>query len=443
MKKIFKWIGKVLEFVTVDIWRISLEELPKTKSFLIRQIRFLMLAIKGFREDKIQMRASALTFYSMLSVVPVFAMIFGIAKGFGFEEKMQAELVKNFQGHQEVLNWIINFANEMLKNVKGGFIAGVGVVILLWSVMKVLGNIEEAFNGIWQIKKSRSFVRKFSDYFSMILIAPVFFFLSSSATVYISAQLSKYSEAYPVLTNLKFLVQLSPYFLVWILFILLYIIMPNTKVKFTSALIGGLIAGSIFQVVQWAYIHFQIGVTRYGAIYGSFAALPLFLIWLQLSWLIVLLGAEISFANQNVKQYEFESDALLISLRMKRLLTLLVASVVIRNFAEGKEPLNASSIAGTLKVPMRLVREIIFELVEIRVLAELASDNPRERKYQPAMDINLLTVHNILDRLDNRGSHHISPKEDKAFEQLNTVLSSFDKLIEQSDKNILLKDIKH
>jgi len=442
MRKLMVWIGKALEFVTVDIWRISLEELPKTKSFLIRQVRIIMLAVKGFKEDKIQLRASALTFYSMLSVVPVFALIFGIAKGFGFDEKMQGELIKNFQGHKEVLNWIINFANQMLANAKGGFIAGVGVVILLWSVMKVLGNIEEAFNGIWQIRKSRTFVRKFSDYFSIILIAPVFFFLSSSATVFISAQVSKYQADYPVLENLRFLVQLGPYILIWILFILLYIVMPNTRVRFKSALIGGIIAGSVFQVVQWGYIHFQIGVSRYGAIYGSFAAIPLFIIWLQLSWLIVLLGAEISFANQNVKQYEFESDSLHISLRMKRLLTLLVANLVIRNFAEGKDAYSASGISENLKLPMRLVREIIYELIDIKVFAELASDNPKERKYQPAMDINQLTINKVLMALDKRGSHFISPKRSLVFDKLNTALTSFETLIKDSKKNVLIKDLQ-
>ena len=442
MKKIMEWIGKAFEFATVDIWRVSIEELPKTKSFLVRQVRIIMLAVKGFSEDKIQLRASALTFYSMLSVVPVFALAFGIAKGFGFQEKMQTELVQNFQGHQEVLQWIINFANQMLMNVKGGFIAGAGVIILLWSVMKVLGNIEEAFNGIWQIRKSRTFVRKFSDYFSIVLIAPVFFFLSSSATVFITAQLEKYSALHPVLENLRFLVKLSPYFLIWILFILLYIIMPNTKVKFKSALIGGLIAGSIFQLVQWGYIHFQIGVSRYGTIYGSFAALPLFLIWLQLSWLIVLLGAEISFANQNVKQYEFESDSLRISLRLKRLLTLLVARLIIRNFAEEKEAYSASGISDNLKIPMRLVRDIIYELVEVKILVELATDNPKERKYQPALDISQLSINKVLTLLDNRGSHHIAPKHSSGYDELNNILTSFDKLIKDSDKNILLKDLK-
>ena len=441
MKNIIVWFKKFIHFVTVDIWRIPLDELPKSRSILFRQIRIIALAIKGFTEDKIQLKASALTLYSLLSVVPVVAMFFVIAKGFGFKERIQAELVKTLQGHEEVLNWIMDFANKLLENVNSGFLTGIGIVILLWSVMSILGNIESAFNGIWQIRKPRPFFRKFSDYLAMMLVSPVLIILSSSVTVFITGQLNKFSELYPVLENLKFFVKLSPYFLVWILFILLYMVMPNTKVKFRSALIGAIIAGSIFQLTQWGYIHFQIGVSRYSAIYGSFAALPLFLIWLQLSWLIVLLGAEISFANQNVSQYEFEFDSLHISIRLKRLMTLLIVNRVVKNFANGEKALTASQISDELKIPVRLVREIIYELTEINIFVELTSDNPRERYFQPAVDINQITVRMVLDRLEEKGSDHISPLKGKEYKGINEVLESFRKIMAESDKNLLVKDI--
>ena len=275
----------------------------------------------------------------------------------------------------------------------------------------------------------------------MMLVSPILIILSSSVTVFITGQLNKFSELYPVLENLKFFVKFSPYFLVWILFILLYMVMPNTKVKFRSALIGAIIAGSIFQLTQWGYIHFQIGVSRYSAIYGSFAALPLFLIWLQLSWLIVLLGAEISFANQNVSQYEFEFDSLHISIRLKRLMTLLIVNRVVKNFANGEKALTASQISDELKIPVRLVREIIYELTETHIFVELTSDNPRERSFQPAVDINQITVRMVLDRLEEKGSDHISPLKGKEYKGINEVLESFRKIMAESDKNLLVKDI--
>ena len=211
MKSIMKWISQIIEFITVDIWRISLQEVPGKKSFFIKQLRIFTLALKGFAEGKIQLKASSLTLYSILSVVPVIAMIFGISKGFGIQDTLKEKLLSSFQqyeqvdGHHELISWVLDSADNFLSQAKGGFIAGAGLILLFWSVMKVLGNIESSFNDIWQIKKQRSFNRKFTDYLSMMLIAPVFIFLSSGVTYFISSQFDKVVELIPFLGNFRFL----------------------------------------------------------------------------------------------------------------------------------------------------------------------------------------------------------------------------------------------
>ena len=371
MVRIGTLFKELINFITTDIWRIPLRELPKTKSFFIKQLRIILLALRGFSENKVQLRASALTFYSLLSIVPVVAMIFGFAKGFGFQDKLEQELISTFEGQQQVLEYILDFSQRLLENTKGGFIAGAGVILLIWSVMKVLGNIESSFNSIWQIKKSRVFIRKFSDYLTMMLIAPIFILLSSSVTVFLTTQFERFVQDYAFLEHFHFLLSLIPYLLIWVLLTIIYMVMPNTKVTFRSAFIGGIIADTVFQVTQWIYIYFQIGMNKYGAIYGGFAAFPLFIIWLQLSWVIVLLGAEISFANQNVDRYEFESDARHISSRFKRLVSLMIANLVVKNFALGKKSLTATEISQELKVPIRIVRDIIYELVEVKIFSEI------------------------------------------------------------------------
>ncbi|NMB71576.1 MAG: YihY/virulence factor BrkB family protein, partial [Bacteroidales bacterium] len=304
-----KLVSQTRKFIREDIWKTSPEQHSRGRYFLIRQVKIFFIAFREFFDKKIQMRASALTYYTLLSVVPVVAMVFGIAKGFGLEQRLETEITSHLKGQEEVVSWIINFARNLLQNANGGIIAGVGMVILFWSVMSVLSNIERSFNDIWQIRQARPFVRKFTDYLSIMLLAPVIIILSSSVTVFLSVQVQSLTETSIVLQKLssliQFLFELTPYILVWFLFTLVYIVMPNTRVRFTSALIAGVLAGTVFQIVQWGYIHFQIGVNRYSAIYGGFAALPLFLVWLQLSWLIILFGAEISFANQNVEKYEF------------------------------------------------------------------------------------------------------------------------------------------
>ncbi|MDD5011559.1 MAG: YihY/virulence factor BrkB family protein, partial [Phycisphaerae bacterium] len=245
----------------------------------------MVLSVRGFHENKCKFKASALTYFSLLSMVPIIALMFGIAKGFGLQKQVEEQLLARMQGQEEVITKIIEFSNVMLDNTSGGLIAGVGVTFLFWAIIKVLSNIENSFNDIWGVIKPRSLGRKFSDYISMILVCPILLAISSSVTVFVSGQVKSVMVKMPILENfgLAFWLPLKmlPYVTIWVVFTFLFSFMPNTKVKFKSALIGGIVAGTIFQIAQWVYITFQIGAAKYGAIYGSFAAMPLFLIWLQ------------------------------------------------------------------------------------------------------------------------------------------------------------------
>jgi len=381
----------------------------------------------------------------MLSVVPVAAMGFGIAKGFGFEEYLQKQLAKNFSEQQEVLEWIIQFANRFLENTSGGIIAGIGIAMLFWSVMKVLGNIENSFNAIWQIRTPRSWSRKFTDYLSMMLIAPILLLLSSSATVFISTQIQQITEEVALLGKISpiifFLVQSIPYVLIWLLLTVIYIVMPNTKVNFKPAFTAGVIAGSAFVIVQWAYIHFQIGISQYNAIYGSFAALPFFLIWLQTSWLIVLFGAEISFATQNIEKYEFDPDILNISAYTRKVLTFMIISLLIKNFTKGEKPLISEEISKKLEIPIRIVRDIIFVLVETNIISEVATKSEKQYAYQPARDVNQITVYFVLNALDHYGTNRILSVTSAEQNQFKKLFDDFDIAIQNNKGSMLIKDI--
>jgi membrane protein len=438
-------IGRFIKFVKIDIWRIRLGELSRTRSFLIKQLRIIILALRGFDEDKCLLRASALTFYSLLSIVPVFAMAFGIARGFGFEKLLEKHLLENFPGQEEVMMRIIKFSHSFLENTKGGLIAGIGVVILFWTVVKVLGNIEKSFNDIWGVIKSRSLGRKFSDYLSIMLICPVLFIMSSSLTVIIASQIKLIIQKIVLLGSISPLIfailKLLPYCVIWILFSFIYIFMPNTKVNFKSGILAGVVAGTIYQVVQWGYIAFQIGVVKYNAIYGSFAALPLFLIWLQLSWLIVLFGAEISFACQNVDTYEFEPDCLQASHSFKRLLSLRIVHLLVKNFSKGENPQTAAQISHTLGIPIRLVHQILYELVESGMISEVKEEEDRLVAYQPARSIEMFTIKYVIDMLEQRGSDNIPVAKSEELDKLSDCLKTFNDAIEKSQANMLLKNI--
>ena len=445
MTNLITKLKQAIQFVKSDIWKIRINDQPRNSKFLIRNLRIILLAFRGFDEDKCQLRASALTFYSLLSIVPVVAMIFGIAKGFGFEEMLEVQLQETMSGNPEIIEEVMKFANSMLENTKGGLIAGVGVIILFWSVMKVLGNIENSFNDIWEIKRSRAIVRKFTDYLTIMLLAPILMILSGSVTVFITTQISNITESISLLGYfspiIEFLIKLIPYSLVWLLLTFIYIVMPNTKVDFKSAFFAGIIAGTGFQLTEWIYINGQIGVGKYNAIYGSFAALPLFLGWLQISWLIVLFGAELSFAHQNVDRYELEIDSSDMSYSQKRILSLFITHLVVKKFLKGEMALTANDISDKLKIPIRIVRQILFDLQEVHIVSEIRTDDPKVVTYQPAISVNLISVKFVIEALEAKGMIELPAVENNELLVIQEIMKDFQGEIAESKSNKLLKDI--
>ncbi len=438
-------IDKLLNFIKTDIWRIQLDDLPFGKSFLVKQLRIFILSVRGFDEDKCLMRASSLTFYTLLSIVPVVAMLFGIAKGFGFENRLEKVLLERFPSQQEVLAQIVGYARALLETTKGGVIAGIGVVLLFWAVIKVLSHIEVALNDIWEIKEPRSWGRKFSDYLSIMLISPLLMLVASSAAVFITAQVTQITTEVKLLGVFSPLIfsilKLIPYVLIWILFSVIYIVMPNTKVRLTSGLLAGIIAGTIYQIAQFIYISFQVGVARYNAIYGSFAALPLFLIWVQMSWWIVLFGAELCFANQNVDTYAYEPDSLKVSPEFKKLLTLQVVHLLVKDFAEGEKPLTDAQISRRLAIPLRLLHQILYELVISGLVSETRTDEDKKFGYQPSRDINVFTLNYVIEALEKSGTDTLPVAQTDSLRTLSGLLQEFSSAIENSPANKRLKDI--
>jgi len=438
-------IVRLVQFLEKGIWQISLKQLPRRKSWFIRPIRVILLAFRNFQEDNVGLRASSLTFFSLMSMVPVVGLGFGIAKGFGLEMYLERQLYLALAGHEEVLKWVLSISQSLIQNASGGMVAGFGMVILLFTVFMVMKNIEEAFNDIWQVKKARHWTRMLSDYFAIMFIAPFFLTLSSAATIFLNTQVHHLSAEFQFFgywsSVLFFLVNLIPYVLIWVIFTIIYIAMPNTSVKFSSAVVAGIIAGTLFQVAQWGYINFQIGVSAYNAIYGSFAALPLLLVWLQISWFIVLFGAELSFATQNVENYEFDSETQNISPYNKKLLSVYVMYLLVQTFLKGKQAPHSEKIAYDLEIPNKLVRSILNDLVEVELVNEVQTSKVKQSAYQPALDIGQITIQMIMDRLDKKGMDFLVAQNSEVFQSLKTSLDTFRQNLAVSQQNILLKDL--
>ena len=429
-----------MNFLKTDMWHIHKKNTSHGKSLTLRHLKIIILSFRGFANDGCAIRASALTYYTLLSIVPVLALVFAISKGFGLEQTLQLRLHENFQGHEELLNQVITFSSNLLNKTKGGIIAGIGAVILLWSIIKLLSNIEHSFNAIWKINVHRSYIRKFTDYLSIALICPFLFILSGSLTVYIATRVTDLVNLPSTYTT--FITSFIPYFLVWILFSFIYLIMPNCRVKIKSAVVAGIIAGSIIEFILWVFVHFQIGVTSYNAIYGSFAALPLFLILVQISWMTVLLGAEISFATQNIEDYEYNYSIKRISHDMKKIISIRISSLIVKSFCEDLPPLTFKQISHELQIPILLARELLDELVRTNVIVKINNESAKaDFTYIPAHSTDKISVFYVIQALNSHKHRELPIIESNELETIKKCINNFSNIIENSPSNILLKDI--
>lgn len=444
-------IRNIIHFLLVDIWFLNLNELSTWRQFVVKFIRMLIMAVRGFIEDHCSLRASALTFYSVLSIVPVAALIFGIAKGFGVEATLKQELSVKFAEHHAVLEKIYAFADSMLKNAKSGMIAGVGVAVLFWTVMKVIGNIEHSFNYIWGVKVHRSVFRKFSDYMSLMLICPILIIMAGSANLFITTQLDKIivdgAAIMPnggeiILNTLKLMVlKTLPYLFAWMLFTFIYVFMPNTRVKISSALFAGVVAGTSYQMLQSGYIILQVWLSKYNAIYGSFSALPLFLIWLQLSWIIVLFGAELSFASQNVDTYKFEPHSLKVSYALRKLLTVHLTWMIVRDFMLEKPALTEEAITVETGIPVRLVRDISDSLCRANIISGTVDPETRSIGYKPAIPVEKISIQYVLEKIDGLGRDELPSLRSAGIQSIEKCLENIALAGRNAPMNKLLKDI--
>ena len=437
-----KRISDFLQFITVDIWRVTESEVTKRKFSLYNIIKTIYVTIQQFVSDRIATKASALTYSTLLAIVPMLAILFAIARGFGFDNLMESQLFRSFGGKNETTETILSFVDSYLEHAKGGIFIGIGLIMLLWTVLNLINNIEITFNQIWQVKKSRKMYRKITDYFSMFLLLPMLIVFSSGVTLFIGTALSG-MDKYILLGSLsKFLIRMIPFVITWLMFTGLYVFMPNTKVHVRYALPAGILAGTVYQFFQYFYISGQIWVSKYNAIYGSFAALPLFLLWLQTSWTICLFGVQMTYTSQNIRLFSFDKDTRNVSRRYRDFISLLIMSLICKRFEEQVEPYSADELSNLYKIPIRLVNRTLFELQEIGFIHEVLSDHKSEAiTYQPSVDISQLTVSNLLEEIDQFGSEDFKVDNEEEFgSQWATLIDARKKYLADTSK-ILIKDL--
>ncbi len=433
-------LSDIITFFTDTVFRKGAGEYRNPVArWAVRQYKLLFYTVQGLSSHGTMVRSAALTFYTLMSLVPVVALVFAVVKGFGLAEGLEQNLYEVLPQSPEVIDYVVGFAQKALARTQGGWVALVGVLTLFWAVIKVFGSIEDAFNNIWEVRSTRSAARKYGDYIAVVVVAPILWVISSSMGNYAAEILGVAgSPALEVLSRAGSLV------VAWVMFTFIYVVLPSTKVRFTAALTAGVVAGTAFVLFQWGYVYLQRWMTSYNAIYGSFAALPLFLLWMQISWEILLLGGELSFAYQNVARFDEERESLLVSYDCRRKLMVGVMVLVSRAFRDGRGAVSFSEIRDRLDVPTRIMNNILYTLVQARMLSEIRTEGTDyDLEYAPARDISTLRVYDILSAVDSHGFGRdtIDMRSNRELRRCAEVVERLKDVTRASAENVLLIDI--
>lgn len=417
MRRIGKKIKRAQRFAQSDVWDIELSSLSSIRRSGVKLVRVFHLVFRGFLEDECPLHAAALTFSTIMAIVPIMALSLALARGFGNADAAKAKIrdavsdwtstfkeapafidgsatntVANVHmisldengkaavpGHSsqlaEEIDGLLDEAFDKVENISFTALGGVGLVLLLWMVVMVLGRVESSFNRVWGVKSGRPMWRKFTDYLSAVLILPFLLVLATSlpvvdfATRFLDDSAANVVRAF---LGSGFLKDLMVIFMSSLTFTFIIMFMPNTKVKAYAGLTGGVVASVLFLVWLSVCAALQIGVARYGKIYGSFAVFPILLAWVFVSWEIVLFAAEVAFAVQNASTYRMEQGVERASLESKVTLALSVVVAAGRAMLGDGGRFEVAAYAREHLVPVRFLNAIVNELVDIGLMGELS-----------------------------------------------------------------------
>lgn len=399
---------RAIRYCSTGVWK------DEKKLWLTNVIKTINLTVRSFTNKQLQQRAGSLTYHTVLAVVPALAMLFAIGRGFGFQNLLQGELFKFFPAQQQALNEAFSFVDGYLAQASQGVFVGIGIVVLLWTLISLMGNVEDAFNYVWNVNKGRNFYRKITVYTTLFVLLPILIICSAGISIFMSNAVQEMVDIEFLSPVLLKILDYTPLFISWIIFSVAFWLIPNTKVKFKYALISGLICGTAFYLLQWLFVSGQIYVAKYNAIYGSFAFLPLLLLWIYLSWMIALIGVGLSYSMQNYVNYSFHDDIKNISGNYLDNVTLVTLAVIVKRFEYKQQPCSANMLTRFYNMPAELTAKVIERLKNAQLISVIQSEEDDDR-YQPAFDIDLMTVNSVLNALGNAGKSEFAKKVDTRF----------------------------
>ena len=432
-----KKISKITEFIRYDMWRLTSTELDShAKRVGYGFIRTIVLVARGFGSKNLNDKAKALTYSLIFAIVPILAMIFGVAKGFGVADVIEKQLNASFLGETNMVPTIMAMVDRYLETAQDGLFIGIGLLILLWAVYSFFQSVETAFNQIWNVQKSRSILRQATTYIAILVLIPVLIVCSAGINIFVHTTVASigHIDALHEFFHTSG-AKLLQFVMCWLFFTLMYIAIPNTKVRFMSALIPGILMGTLFQLLQMLSVYLIAMLSRTSIVYGAFATIPILMTWLQYTSLLILMGAEMSYAIQNNEEFEYEHDLNKMSRRYKDFIMVYLLAVIVKRFEADEAPLTAHELAIRDRLPIRLVNQLLSRMVETGILREVYVENEEEKTFQPALDTHKISVGLVFDRIESQGTEEFlkSPSPEmlafwESYLKLKDTYSTMDKI---------------
>lgn len=429
------WCMRQWAYVSSGIWS------DPRKNWWLNVLRTVNLSVRSFLNRDIQSQACAMTYRTMLAIVPAMALLIAIGRGFGFQSLLQDELFHLLPAQRQAIGYVLGFVDSYLNQASEGIFVGVGIVFLIYTLISLLGNVEDTFNLIWGQKRGRSLWRKVSDYTAVLLILPVLMICASGLNLLLSSTLDavfNFSFMTPVISAIA---EGGSWLMTWLFFTAAYMMIPYAKVRFVNAFISGAIAGTGFLVLQWLFVTGTLYVTRYNAIYGSFAFLPLMLLWVQLVWMIILAGAVVCYSSQNVFAFSFDHEVSTISPAYRSKIMLAIASVLAHRFTQGTPAVSAHELIDSYGLPARLVTAVTDRLCEAGIVSRVVVAEGEANAFQLAVEPSKFSVAMLYKKNYNLGASDFVPGFSENFPGVDKAYASLTQALREVGSDVLLCDL--
>ena len=413
---------------------------PST-SMKVRIIKILNLCVRTFLDTDLQKKAAALVYSTLLAIVPAFALLFAIGRGFGLQNILSDEIYRFFPSQSKVIHAAMGFVDSYLSQASQGIFIGVGIVFLLWTLISLLSDIESAFNSLWGIKTGRNLYRKITDYTALCLLVPIMMLCSAGISIFMATTMNSVFGHSFLSPLVNIALDCAPFLLSCLAFTISFLIIPNTHVRPKYAAISGFICGIAFQLLQTLFINGQIYVAKYNAIYGSFSFLPLLLIWLQLSWLILLFGCTLTFSMQNIFHFTYSEESLEVSPAYLRKITLAIAAIIASRFTHNQKPMTLRELSLGYGLPIRLLRRITSTLHSSGIIYYVEVKG-EERAVAPSVELATFTVGELLKRVRQEGDQDFIPGFSEKYTAVIATAEKIENAEIRAASTILLKDVE-